>query len=715
MPVLNSIYDFNPLTTKGKYQRNNLTILAVLVLLLIGFSTTEAQNTYWHREFDLQGLLESRVHNDTVYSLGFQSSSRNLIIYRTNQNGGAIDSLNISPKLLGIDTSSTSSFEVALFNNQTMFWVDESLYIFTKFVLKNPIDSYTTGLGLIKITQFSDVSLSQPIEQHNEVLMAEVQGGALFYVARKTAANYSTNLIRVNGSKHEVLRSFDVRYVFQGPVALVANPSRLDRIYLLERSIKESDILRSAFRVLELDLNGNEQDVFDFEDTTHFITKFALEFADNKHLLFIHCTDNYLPYKNPKQPDFSGTSSNPNAALMVTRINLEKKIITEKINLGRRLLPLGGSIEYAVVDWLNIERFSASRFIVSFSQLALFEPVLLRNVAVTLDSNLNIQTNRYHNAFLDSIDLFPTFSSAFNISPFSDGSFLYSHSLEDRKPLHTGHQFEIIYKTDVNLCMTDGCETWGCTNRKAYNFGPNALIDDGSCVVPACEQGVEFTFTTPTTFTRIESNDSSVNSADLIFEVIGSNSRIKYISQPVSELCTDVLVNASGAAIFSGFHTTFCPPDTSECFYIQFVDAQGQNIRPNFWLYIQRNFMDTYGVEINYKDIKRPTTTMFSPLYFRSNSAQPTTCNPPKTYQYNFPVVYPNPSNGQLTLDWPFSEAGKWRVEVLDAAGQVLYKALDLEARQFLDLDFLRSGVYFLRFVNLEDSEQLIVRKIIRY
>lgn len=90
---------------------------------------------------------------------------------------------------------------------------------------------------------------------------------------------------------------------------------------------------------------------------------------------------------------------------------------------------------------------------------------------------------------------------------------------------------------------------------------------------------------------------------------------------------------------------------------------------------------------------------MTNPLDFSENVA------------LNGVTVYPNPSNGQITLDFNH-ENERVNIRVLDISGRLVYKAVytGLKNKLQLDLGIEESGVYFM---NLQSGTEKTVQRLI--
>ena len=69
------------------------------------------------------------------------------------------------------------------------------------------------------------------------------------------------------------------------------------------------------------------------------------------------------------------------------------------------------------------------------------------------------------------------------------------------------------------------------------------------------------------------------------------------------------------------------------------------------------------------------------------------------------PAVYPNPTDGTLTIDLPDAE----KLEVLDSTGRLL---LHSDASHTLDLRDLEAGTYLLRITTRQGN--VVSRKVVK-
>ncbi|MEX0965746.1 MAG: T9SS type A sorting domain-containing protein [Bacteroidia bacterium] len=77
-------------------------------------------------------------------------------------------------------------------------------------------------------------------------------------------------------------------------------------------------------------------------------------------------------------------------------------------------------------------------------------------------------------------------------------------------------------------------------------------------------------------------------------------------------------------------------------------------------------------------------------------------------------VLYPNPSNGIVTVEFTMSSVTPANLQVLNMAGQVVYSSSNIQVEGFaterINLSHLTNGVYL---VNINNGEEQIVRKLI--
>ena len=70
-------------------------------------------------------------------------------------------------------------------------------------------------------------------------------------------------------------------------------------------------------------------------------------------------------------------------------------------------------------------------------------------------------------------------------------------------------------------------------------------------------------------------------------------------------------------------------------------------------------------------------------------------------------VIYPNPNNGQFTIDVP--SANGFQLTIMDNLGAVVYAAPLTKNKTFINLDHLAKGIYF---VQLSNGENRVIKKI---
>ncbi len=72
--------------------------------------------------------------------------------------------------------------------------------------------------------------------------------------------------------------------------------------------------------------------------------------------------------------------------------------------------------------------------------------------------------------------------------------------------------------------------------------------------------------------------------------------------------------------------------------------------------------------------------------------------------------IYPNPSSGQLTIDFDTSRIQQLEIELIDVLGKQVYSTTLTPTNKTLNLDHLQKGMYF---VLLSEGERSIVKKIV--
>jgi hypothetical protein len=75
-------------------------------------------------------------------------------------------------------------------------------------------------------------------------------------------------------------------------------------------------------------------------------------------------------------------------------------------------------------------------------------------------------------------------------------------------------------------------------------------------------------------------------------------------------------------------------------------------------------------------------------------------------------LVYPNPSNGLVTIDLPIGNQDN-KVEIIDINGKILFSSHFTETNQNINLSLLDNGIYFIRFKqnNLTINRKLVLIK----
>ena len=77
--------------------------------------------------------------------------------------------------------------------------------------------------------------------------------------------------------------------------------------------------------------------------------------------------------------------------------------------------------------------------------------------------------------------------------------------------------------------------------------------------------------------------------------------------------------------------------------------------------------------------------------------------------------IFPNPTRGNVSVRHAY--AGVARVQVVDAHGRIAKEGFVqfTDNETTMDVSFLTSGIYFIRFFDLEEEKQLFVEKLMRY
>lgn len=71
-------------------------------------------------------------------------------------------------------------------------------------------------------------------------------------------------------------------------------------------------------------------------------------------------------------------------------------------------------------------------------------------------------------------------------------------------------------------------------------------------------------------------------------------------------------------------------------------------------------------------------------------------------------ILYPNPTNGTLTLIFPSDNAVE--IEIVDLAGKNVHQSVSNSNPTFIDMSNYAIGVYFLR---LKSGNKLVVKKVV--
>ena len=75
-------------------------------------------------------------------------------------------------------------------------------------------------------------------------------------------------------------------------------------------------------------------------------------------------------------------------------------------------------------------------------------------------------------------------------------------------------------------------------------------------------------------------------------------------------------------------------------------------------------------------------------------------------------LIYPNPNNGQFSVQYSKINLGQDMLLIYNAIGQVIFKEIPKQAKIEIDLNEFGAGVYNLELIS---GDQIIIRKIIVY
>ncbi len=79
-------------------------------------------------------------------------------------------------------------------------------------------------------------------------------------------------------------------------------------------------------------------------------------------------------------------------------------------------------------------------------------------------------------------------------------------------------------------------------------------------------------------------------------------------------------------------------------------------------------------------------------------------------YHLNTPSIYPNPSNGQVTFNYPTDDV--YQIDIYDLSGRHVFSRVSMNPIQNLDISFIESGVYMVT-LRTQDQKVLKTEKII--
>ncbi len=75
-------------------------------------------------------------------------------------------------------------------------------------------------------------------------------------------------------------------------------------------------------------------------------------------------------------------------------------------------------------------------------------------------------------------------------------------------------------------------------------------------------------------------------------------------------------------------------------------------------------------------------------------------------------MMYPNPANSLVNIDFEFFPDNESKIELIDEMGRVIYGKKVESLNFMIELDGYSSGVYYLRFKNdkLQKTKKLIIK-----
>ena len=97
-------------------------------------------------------------------------------------------------------------------------------------------------------------------------------------------------------------------------------------------------------------------------------------------------------------------------------------------------------------------------------------------------------------------------------------------------------------------------------------------------------------------------------------------------------------------------------------------------------------------------------TTMLNPTIYTPTSVY--------NVEYDLTInIYPNPSNGAVTIELNEAPQQPYRLEIINLLGQVLYSDLIIDEITNLDLSSLSSGTYFIQINGIKTQELVLIRE----
>jgi len=72
-------------------------------------------------------------------------------------------------------------------------------------------------------------------------------------------------------------------------------------------------------------------------------------------------------------------------------------------------------------------------------------------------------------------------------------------------------------------------------------------------------------------------------------------------------------------------------------------------------------------------------------------------------------VLYPNPTNGFVNIDWNDNISGKVQIRIYDNSGKLIHSEMEMLAEENIEIDltFLQTGIYIMRIIGENNSKSL--------